>query len=66
MAAWQIYFQTMIKDDSILGEEDTLGGEIQIERFPVHMVEARLKDLVPVFDYNKMPHFQMARYVLPY
>ncbi|KAL8098568.1 hypothetical protein AgCh_031376 [Apium graveolens] len=57
----EIYFQTMIKDDSVLGEEDTLGGEIQIETFPARMVEARLKDLVPVFDYHKMPHFQMAR-----
>lgn len=56
----------MIKDDSVLGEEDTLGGEIQIERFPARMVEARLKDLVPVFDYQKMPHFQISRYVLPY
>lgn len=64
LAVWQIYFQTMIKDDSGIGEEDTLGGEIQIERIPARMVEARLKNLVPVFDYHKMPHFQMARYVL--
>ncbi|KAL1811503.1 hypothetical protein ACET3Z_021568 [Daucus carota] len=57
----EIYFQTMIKDDSVVDEEDTLGGEIQIERFPARMVEARLKNLVPVLDYDKMPLFQMAR-----
>lgn len=56
----------MIKDDSVVDEEDTLRGEIQIERFPARMVEARLKNLVPVLDYDKMPLFQMARYVLPF
>ena len=37
------------------------GGEIEIERFPVRMLEARSKDLVPIFDYLQNPKFQRER-----
>lgn len=53
----------MIKDDIKVGEEDASEGEIQIERIPTCMIEARSKNLVPVFDYLKMPKFQMSRYI---
>lgn len=59
----QIYFQSMQTDD--LNESDH-GGEIEIERFPVRMLEARSKDLVPVFDYLQNPKFQLGRYVSSY
>ncbi|XP_042063600.1 autophagy-related protein 18f-like isoform X2 [Salvia splendens] len=43
-----IYFQSMQNVDLAEGYH---GGEIEIERFPVRMLEARSKDLVPVYDY---------------
>ena len=42
-------------------EDNVLGGEIEVERFPTRMIEARSKDLVPVFDYLQTPKFQKAR-----
>ncbi|XP_034678399.1 autophagy-related protein 18f isoform X3 [Vitis riparia] len=54
----EIYFQTMMVDGL---EENVLGGEIEVERFPTRMIEARSKDLVPVFDYLQTPKFQKAR-----
>lgn len=42
-------------------QDNALGGEIEIERFPTRMIEARSKDLVPVFDYLQTPKFQTAR-----
>ncbi|KAH9651363.1 BCAS3 domain-containing protein [Citrus sinensis] len=42
----QIYFQSMMIKDFKMGEENFLKGEIEIERFPTRMVEARSKDLV--------------------
>lgn len=50
----------MQNDDLIEGD---YGGESEIERFPVRMLEARSKDLVPVFDYLQNPKFQRGRYV---
>lgn len=55
----QIYFQSMQNEDL---NDDGYGGEIEIERFPVRMLEARSKDLVPVFDYLQNPKFQRGRY----
>ncbi|XP_042060154.1 autophagy-related protein 18f-like isoform X3 [Salvia splendens] len=43
-----IYFQSMQNVDLAEGDH---GGEIEIERFPVRMLGARSKDLVPVYDY---------------
>lgn len=60
---WQIYFQTIIKDDMNIGEEDATEGEIQIERITVRMIEARSKNLVPVFDHQQIPKLQMSRYI---
>lgn len=54
----EIYFQMMMVDGL---EENVLGGEIEVERFPTRMIEARSKDLVPVFDYLQTPKFQKAR-----
>ena len=42
-------------------EENASGGEIEVERFQTRMIEARSKDLVPVFDYLQTPKFQKLR-----
>lgn len=60
---FQIYFQSMVMDGIKMAEENAFGGEIEIERFPTRMIEARSKDLVPVFDYLQTPQFQQARCV---
>lgn len=36
----------------MLAEEITSKGEIEIERIPTRMIEARSKDLVPIFDFH--------------
>lgn len=64
IALWakpEIYFQSMIMDDIKIDVDDASGGEIEIERIPTRMIEARSKDLVPVFDYLQTPKFQQAR-----
>ncbi|KAL1562928.1 autophagy-related protein 18f-like isoform X2 [Salvia divinorum] len=53
-----IYFQSMQNVDLTEGDH---GGEIEIERFPVRMLEARSKDLVPVFDYLQNSKVQRGR-----
>uniref|UniRef100_A0A5B7B4D3 Putative autophagy-related protein 18f isoform X1 n=1 Tax=Davidia involucrata TaxID=16924 RepID=A0A5B7B4D3_DAVIN len=57
----EIYFQSMIIDGIKTDEEGALGGEIEIERIPTRIIEARSKDLVPVFDYLQTAKFQQAR-----
>ncbi|EOY12607.1 Autophagy 18 F isoform 4 [Theobroma cacao] len=57
----EIYFQSMVMDGIKMAEENAFGGEIEIERLPTRMIEARSKDLVPVFDYLQTPKFQQAR-----
>ncbi|KAE8733275.1 autophagy-related protein 18f-like isoform X3 [Hibiscus syriacus] len=57
----QMYFQSMVMDSIKMAEENAFGGEIEIENFPTHMIEARSKNLVPVFDYVQTPKFQQAR-----
>ncbi|XVE80291.1 hypothetical protein DITRI_Ditri14bG0128200 [Diplodiscus trichospermus] len=57
----QIYFQSMVMDGIKMAEENAFGGEIEIERFPTRMIEARSRNLVPVFDYLQTPKFQRAR-----
>ncbi|KAH6835528.1 hypothetical protein C2S53_015621 [Perilla frutescens var. hirtella] len=54
----EVYFQSMQRDD--LNDSD-YGGEIEIERYPVRTLEARSKDLLPVFDYLQNPKFQLGR-----
>lgn len=56
----EVYFQSMI-DDLNMDEENALGGEIEIEKMPTRIIEARSRDLVPVFDYLQTPKFQQAR-----
>ncbi|CAK9150291.1 unnamed protein product [Ilex paraguariensis] len=58
----EIYFQAMVTDGIKIGEADALEGEIEIERITSRMIEARSKDLVPVFDYLQTPKFPPARY----
>ncbi|CAK9176262.1 unnamed protein product [Ilex paraguariensis] len=57
----KMYFQSLVTDGIKVGEEDASGGEIEIERIPTRMIEARSKDLVPVFDYLRAPPFRQTR-----
>ncbi|KAL0362777.1 UNVERIFIED_CONTAM: Autophagy-related protein 18f [Sesamum calycinum] len=57
----EIYFQSMLIDDSIMDKEGACNGETEIERVPIHMLEARSEDLVPVFDYIYAPKYQRGR-----
>ncbi|KAI8011853.1 Autophagy-related protein 18f [Camellia lanceoleosa] len=54
-AELQIYFQFMTID-----EEGAPGREIEIERIPTRMIEARSKNLIPVFESLPTPKFQRA------
>nr|DAD23258.1 TPA_asm: hypothetical protein HUJ06_024721 [Nelumbo nucifera] len=56
----EIYFQVMMMDYKNI-KESVLGGEIEIEQFPTRMIEARSKDLVPVFEHLQTPKFQETR-----
>lgn len=42
-------------------EENASVGEIEIERIPTCVIEARSKGLVPVFDYLLTPKIQQTR-----
>ncbi|XP_050367273.1 autophagy-related protein 18f [Argentina anserina] len=57
----ELYFQSMIVEGVKMDGESDTAGEIEIERIPTRMIEARAKDLVPVFDYLQTPVFQPAR-----
>lgn len=57
----EIYFQSMVTEGIKVPDEDAVGGEIEIERFPTRMIEARSKDLIPVFDYLQTPKYQQTR-----
>ncbi|KAA8523736.1 hypothetical protein F0562_010159 [Nyssa sinensis] len=57
----EIYFQSMMIVGVKLDEEDASTGEIEIERLSTRMIEARSKNLVPVFDYLQTPEVQQAR-----
>lgn len=54
----------MVNEESLLGKE-TMGGEIEIERIPTRTIEARSKDLVPIFDYHRNRNFHQTRFVDP-
>ncbi|MBA0606609.1 hypothetical protein Godav_019051 [Gossypium davidsonii] len=56
----EIYFQSMVMDGIKMAEENAFGGEIEIENFSAQMIEARSKNLVPVFDYVQTPKFQQT------
>ncbi|KAE9459206.1 hypothetical protein C3L33_08893, partial [Rhododendron williamsianum] len=57
----EICFQSMTIDGIKIDGEPTSGGEIEIERIPTCMIEARSKDLVPIYEYLHTPKFQQAR-----
>lgn len=63
IASFQIYFQSMLSDGINMDEEGAFGGEIEVERMPVRMIEPRSKELVPVFDGLQAPKFHQGRYV---
>lgn len=58
-----IIFQVMLAEDVSSYEENASEGEIEIEKISTHVIEARSKDLVPVFDYLQMSKNQHARMV---
>ncbi|MBA0676128.1 hypothetical protein Goari_017634 [Gossypium aridum] len=57
---FDIYFQSMVMDGIKMAEENAFSGEIEIENFSAQMIEARSKNLVPVFDYVQTPKFQQT------
>ncbi|KAK7324650.1 hypothetical protein VNO77_28379 [Canavalia gladiata] len=57
----EIYFHSMLKESTIMDEEAASGGEIEIERMPTYTIEARSKDLVPIYDYIQTPKIQQTR-----
>jgi len=64
----EMYFQVMMPDGMHAEHlnNDTLSGEIEIERIPTRIVEVRTQDLVPVFDHlQDFKEVQEARAPLP-
>ncbi|KAJ4981654.1 hypothetical protein NE237_032491 [Protea cynaroides] len=57
----EIKFQLMMMDGIKILGENASRGEIDIEKIPTHMIEARSKHLVPVFDYHKTSKIQQLR-----
>lgn len=57
----QMYFQSFVANEINTGDVYAFGGEAEIEEFPTHLVEARKKDLVPVFDYIQSSKSQQGR-----
>ncbi|GAV60852.1 WD40 domain-containing protein/BCAS3 domain-containing protein [Cephalotus follicularis] len=57
----EIYFQSMMHKGVIMDDENKLEGEIEVERVPTRMIEARSKDLVPIFERLPNPKLQQAR-----
>ncbi|XP_058756502.1 autophagy-related protein 18f [Vicia villosa] len=60
-AKQEIYFNSMLKESTIMDVEAASGGEFEIERIPTCMIEARPKDLVPIFNYMQTPKSQQTR-----
>ncbi|PHU13064.1 hypothetical protein BC332_19994 [Capsicum chinense] len=57
----EMYFQSFVANEINTGDVYAFGGEAEIEEFPTHLVEARKKDLVPVFDYIQSSKSQQGR-----
>ncbi|KAL5972799.1 hypothetical protein ACLOJK_039605 [Asimina triloba] len=53
--------QVMLTDGLDEDSDETLAGEIEIERIPTRLIEARSKDLIPVFNHLQSPTFQQPR-----
>ncbi|KAG4386062.1 hypothetical protein AAZX31_12G203000 [Glycine max] len=57
-----IYFHSMLQESTIMDEEAAAsGGEFEIESMPTCMIEARSKDLVPIFDHIQTPKVPQTR-----
>lgn len=52
----------MVMEGMNMDREIDSGGEFEIERVPTRTIEARSKDLVPVFDYLQSTKYQKTRY----
>ncbi|XP_060189890.1 autophagy-related protein 18f [Lycium barbarum] len=57
----EIYFQSFAADEINTGDVYAFGGEAEIEVFPTHSLEARSKDLVPVFEFIQASKTQQGR-----
>lgn len=57
-----MYFQSLMAEGLNMDDVGPAGGEIEVERIPVRTIEARSKELVPVFDFQ-VPKFLQGRYV---
>ncbi|KAL2331571.1 hypothetical protein Fmac_019152 [Flemingia macrophylla] len=57
----EIYFHSMLHESPLMDQEVGSGGEFEIEKIPTCMMEARSKDLVPIFDYVQTPKLQPTR-----
>ncbi|KAJ6797069.1 autophagy-related protein 18f-like isoform X1 [Iris pallida] len=57
----EIYFQVMKVESIIADYTSSMGGEIEIERIPTRTIEARSKELIPVFDYLQSSRFHQSR-----
>ncbi|XP_072956424.1 autophagy-related protein 18f-like isoform X1 [Typha angustifolia] len=55
-----ICFQVMANETAKGENFSTICGEVEIERIPSRMVEAKSKNLIPVFDYIQTSRFQQA------
>ncbi|XP_073016237.1 autophagy-related protein 18f-like isoform X1 [Primulina eburnea] len=57
----EINFLSIVANGYYVDEENTRGGEIELEKFPTRIIEARSKNLVPVFDYLQAPKIRHGR-----
>jgi len=46
----------------MMDEEAAPRGEYEIEKIPTRVIEARSKDLVPIFDFIQTSKFQHTRF----
>ncbi|ESW04971.1 hypothetical protein PHAVU_011G140900 [Phaseolus vulgaris] len=61
-AKTEIYFHSVAKEDTLMMDEKAAsGGEFEIEKIPTRVIEARLKDLVPILDFIQTSKFQYTR-----
>jgi hypothetical protein len=51
----------MMVEATKMDETNASWGEIEIERIPARIIEARSKGLVPAFDYLPIPKIQQTR-----
>ncbi|XP_073139509.1 autophagy-related protein 18f-like isoform X2 [Henckelia pumila] len=59
----EINFQSILANGYNVDEESTCGGEMELEKFPTRVIEARSKNLVPIFDYLQAPKIRHGRFL---